>query len=74
MSDCPRLHYLFGGCKFEGRYDYRLDADRLKRLGAMLEIMSEDQLTALTEETYVHDVCVRCGKTSPRPTDTRKAP
>lgn len=62
MTDCPRLGRLFGGCKFEPRYD---------TLGAT----SNDAMVAFwastsgpvpaprpSRKTYIADVCVRCGK------------
>lgn len=63
-EECPRRGKLFGGCKFEGRYDvipgppparFKGDAEQFEAVAR-----------ALTKRVYVGDVCVRCGKTVPR--------
>lgn len=63
-DECPRRGDLFGGCKFEGRYD-EIPPDRCPQFEG-----SEEQfavaIRALTKRIYVGDVCVRCGKTVPR--------
>lgn len=60
MSDCPRLGRL-NGCKFEPRYDTvsavtpTFDAIFFSGVGAQPKSTPE-------RKTYVHDICVRCGK------------
>lgn len=61
-ADCPRFGRLIGGCKFEGRYDTgpaSLSFDyRGQRLAELVE--------ATKPQTYVRDVCRRCGRTVER--------
>jgi len=64
MSDCPRFGKLFGGCRFEPRYDVgspALNGDFNGAAGAV--VMA---LEASKPSTYVRDVCVTCGKTVER--------
>lgn len=64
MTDCPRFGKLFNGCKFEGRYDREpLDQGALSRFKTLPVQIAE----MLRRKTYVHDICIRCGKTVKRP-------
>jgi hypothetical protein len=60
MNDCQRLGKLIGGCEFEARYDEEpckpagLEIDFKGPSGTLKQI--------LTKRTYVHDICVTCGK------------
>lgn len=58
--------YTFWGtkrCRFEPRYSRRApDPQKLP----LMEVMSEEQIMALADETYVHDICVACGKVRSR--------
>lgn len=62
---CPRFGKLFGGCKFEGRYDLSAPAQVIEEFkgssAAMVGIIE-----ATKSKTYVRDVCVSCGKTVER--------
>jgi hypothetical protein len=67
MTDCPRASRLFGGCKFEPRYDVEkpnqelIDAFALSDgLWRSMPIDVFDKTR--TKTTYVGDVCVRCGR------------
>lgn len=58
--DCP----LFGrwrGCKFEARYHEKVPYDAFWEAPSSLAL-----ITHTTNKTYVHDVCVRCGRTTER--------
>ena len=63
MSGCERKGWLFRGCKFEPRYD--LSPADMSRLGKVSNAQPE-HLDKFRTKTYVHDVCVRCGKVIPR--------
>ena len=66
MSTCPQFGAVFGGCRFEPRYDKKaLDLTKIGRAQA-----SAEQIEAMCQRTYIHDVCVRCGKIVERTKDT----
>lgn len=74
MSDLPpRCKGLFGRrlCKWEGRYDYAPPSDRID-MGEVIFGMAFDvkgsvsRLRALGKQTYVREVCTRCGQTKER--------
>jgi hypothetical protein len=60
MDRCPNEGKLFGGCKFEGRFDSvppeKINDIRTTVDGALRFV------AAMTKKIYVHDICVRCGK------------
>jgi hypothetical protein len=65
MGDCPRARNLFGGCKFSPRYDISAPASWVgdyQGPAAGLVLVAE----ASKAQTYVRDVCERCGKTIER--------
>ncbi|MFL9904689.1 hypothetical protein PQR71_42290 [Paraburkholderia fungorum] len=62
-NECPRAGKLFGGCKFEARFD-RIPPEQRKDIFAPYQMIEE--INARTKRIYVHDVCVRCGKTVKR--------
>lgn len=72
MSECPRVGKFFGGCRFEGRWSIgapTITAAQLREL-----VWSDDKSEGFKlsrPRTYVHDVCLRCGKIihrTPNPT------
>lgn len=65
MSDCPRLGKLIGGCRFEPRYD--CGAPDLSRFDTLSGGGVPTLIEALKPTTYVHDICVTCGKIVDRP-------
>jgi hypothetical protein len=62
-QSCSRLGKWVGGCKFEPRYDkgpvQMPDGFSLNYVGVSLA----ERLEQHRKKTYVHDVCIRCGKT-----------
>lgn len=60
--NCPRIDRWFGSCRFEPRYSVDIPIKNLEAMGAHLDLMNEYQLEALSSETYICDVCIRCGK------------
>lgn len=70
---CDRRGKFFGGCKFEPRYDEPVISDHEREMGrGQWEAMPGTTkirwvLVHLGDRIYVHDVCVRCGKTAVRP-------
>lgn len=60
MSDCSRVGKLFGGCKFSPRYDTVNDADPLIW---MMTPTRGQAIPRAGRQTYICDVCERCGKT-----------
>lgn len=73
MTDCPRFGKLFGGCKFESRYDASAHGPEADAIAAALEriVFGSDQTEALAQlrsddKTYIRDICIRCGKTVER--------
>ena len=70
MNECERKGKFFGGCKFEARYDIGEPTMTLK--GTMTGYDFREALEAIKPKTYVHDVCVTCGKTINR-SSTRNA-
>ena len=64
MNECPQFGAVFGGCRFEARYDKAaLDLTKIGRAQA-----SADQIKAMCAKTYVHDICIRCGRVVERST------
>ena len=61
---CVRVGRYFGGCKFEPRYDYG-ESGAIKIKGTSENLV--DVLNASKKQTYVGDICVRCGKWKVRP-------
>jgi hypothetical protein len=62
MTDCPRFGKWFG-CRFEARYDLGPpDLTAYKTVSAM----SRGALEMHRRQTYVCDICVRCGATIER--------
>lgn len=62
MTDCPRLGKLFGGCKFEARYDRigptNISGGRYETADTMAAILDAQK----ARDIYVQDTCIRCGK------------
>lgn len=73
MIDCPRAGKFFGGCRFQARYDETTTPPASpEQITAMTEAFGEplmdyevESLT-LSSQTYVGDMCVRCGRFSRR--------
>lgn len=67
MTDCERKT-IFGrpACRFEGRFD--LSAADISGLGKFKvgPQAVETFMNAMRTETYVRDVCIKCGKTIER--------
>ena len=62
MSEqCSRLGALFGGCRFEARYD--LGPADISGFESIKGNGASSFLEKLRTKTYRGDVCVRCGKT-----------
>ncbi|WP_159585940.1 hypothetical protein [Chelativorans xinjiangense] len=67
MTDrCERLGKWIGGCRFEARYD--LGPPDLSRFKSF-ERATLEFFEIMKPKTYVHDVCVRCGKIVKRETE-----
>lgn len=62
MADCPRAGKWFG-CKFEARYD---ESKPGKDEWMMFREGPGANEANPVKVTYVHDVCVRCGRTIER--------
>lgn len=63
MSDCPRKNKWFRPCKFVPRYDVVEPSQSLCATIARQWGTSEiDKELLLVHTTYVHDICVNCGK------------
>jgi hypothetical protein len=67
-SDCPRFGKLFGGCRFEARYDTpRADRFGFEGMWQTSEIkFGPDGKGVVSQppvpmQKYIRDVCVRCG-------------
>jgi hypothetical protein len=56
---CTHAGKMFGGCKFEARYD-RIPPEQRKDVFAPWQ--STNEINARTKRIYVHDVCIRCGE------------
>ena len=73
MSECDRKT-IFGrpACRFEARYDQgAIDAENFYA-SDLITIETHDRVDALAawrKQTYVRDVCVKCGKTIERATN-----
>lgn len=72
--DCPRAGRFVGGCKFRPRYDLgapTFPGDSLSEIStsanAVYVLMKESK-----PQTYVADVCERCGKMTARPNAEEK--
>ncbi|BAU93330.1 hypothetical protein MPPM_4725 [Methylorubrum populi] len=60
---CPRRDKWFRGCRFEPRYD--VGAPDMTGMGRVRFADAEDAgpfYEALKPKTYLHDICVQCGK------------
>lgn len=70
MINCLRAGKLFG-CRFRPRYEEReLSPAAIAEVRGRLMSPLPDDLEAAKTETYVRDVCERCGKTIER--DSRR--
>lgn len=60
---CPRRDKWFRGCRFEPRYDKgeprEMTADELYWFDITSRV---EALRTLCPRTYIHDLCVTCGK------------
>lgn len=63
-QDCSRFGKWIGGCKFEGRYD--TDEPDLAQFEVLRGVGIPALVESLKAETYVRDVCIRCGRTVER--------
>jgi hypothetical protein len=64
---CLNAGKWIGGCKFEARYDKVEPDSSLRRIANYSSTFSPWFIEKLrVKKTYVHDVCVRCGKTIER--------
>lgn len=69
---CSRKGKWFGGCRFEPRYDVgEPDTSKLGKVEHYLADAAEI-VQACRPSTYIHDVCVRCGKIAAPPPPTIK--
>ncbi len=66
-EDCKRAGRIFGGCHFAPRYD--LGPADVSRFTSLSGAGAGSFLEKLRKQTYVRDVCVRCGKTIERHVD-----
>lgn len=68
MSQCERVGKWIGGCRFEPRYD--LGEPDTSKIGRVAHYISAapDLIKACRPSTYIHDICIRCGKVTQRPT------
>jgi hypothetical protein len=68
MNFCSRIGKLFTGCKFEGRYSEALPdgfvLGDVKGAAGGISILVD----AHKSKTYIHDICIRCGKIVKRET------
>lgn len=67
MSNCPyagNTWMMSLRCKFEPRYD--LSPPDLSQFASIERGMTQSILEQFRTKTYVHDVCVKCGKTTDR--------
>jgi hypothetical protein len=63
VDSCPRKGRWFGGCRFEPRYHVDEPTRELRDIIMRQWAASPADKDLLTiRMTYVHDVCVRCGK------------
>lgn len=59
MTECERKGKWIRGCSFKARYDMGVaDLSQFKTISGI----SEEAIEAFRPKTYVHDVCVTCGK------------
>lgn len=59
MTECGKKTWSFYNCKFEPRYDYsKPDFQNISKARGL----DEDLIRAMCSKTYVHDICVNCGK------------
>lgn len=65
MTNCPRAGKLFG-CRFRSRYDLGPATPNFRPTGDCSEHLIEAMLRLSRPQTYVRDVCERCGKTIER--------
>lgn len=63
MTDCPRFGKLFNGCKFEERFDEQPNGYKLTEASGF-DAAAIHHMTHF--KIYVHDICIRCGKTVKR--------
>lgn len=68
-NDCPRFGKLFGGCRFEPRYDEPTIAS-LFSSSTFASLKIDGKAASIEDITptkkYIRDVCIRCGKTIER--------
>ena len=68
-NDCPRVSRWIAGCKFEARYDEE-PAELVSEVVAEISRASDEAVRAIirgnVRRTYIHDVCIRCGRTIER--------
>jgi hypothetical protein len=62
MSDCPRAGRILFGCKFRARYDEHEPSDIFAHLFHTGQAAIEALKAGAKRSTYIHDVCVRCGR------------
>lgn len=65
MEPCPRHGRWIGGCRFEPRYHVEEPTDELcDVIKKQWSASQADKELLVVKTTYVHDVCVRCGRTA----------
>lgn len=79
MIECARVGKWFGGCRFEPRYDEPVlstTEQTLGRDGRWERLEGTDRFVyrvpPLGDRTYIHDVCIRCGKIAAPPSPTKE--
>ena len=60
MNECPRQHRFFPRCRFEPRYD--LSPAQMPERLTSIKSANQNFWEQFRQETYVHDVCIRCGR------------
>jgi hypothetical protein len=60
--ECERKNKWIGGCKFEARYDITPPTKIPYEIAASFD--PAQGIRALSKQSYVCDVCTRCGKTT----------
>ena len=65
MSACPRAGRMFGGCRFEPRYDAR-PAPPGDFFWTIVSVPAS-AVPRIAAPKYLGDICVRCGEWRARP-------
>lgn len=57
---CPHTGKWLGGCRFEPRYDVGSPRGKFDRIEGGVDLV--ELLNSTKPKTYIHDICVVCGK------------